>query len=199
MTKYLEFMEFLYQQAPKYRECLEDIFGQCDQRFVFGTIKKSKSEDKNPHTQFPNGFHCNGDCSIDIHISEKAWQNYYKDQATWQLAHESVHLLDPVKKKKATFLEEGLATWFQYEPKYHHPIVQAYIIKQEEKRKTKPEPPYDEAEKLVRRCMPQLKSVVKKIRSSGVRIQDITADKLAPCLPNVDRETIKRLCSRIWV
>ncbi len=194
MRDHSEFKEFLDQQACKYRRCLEDIFGQCDQRFVFGTIKKSIREDKSPHTQFPNEFHFNGGCSIDIHISEGAWQNCYKDQATWQLAHESVHLLDPVELKTATFLEEGLATWFSDEPKYHHPLVRAYI-----KGGIKHEPPYDEAKKLVCRCMPQLKSVVKKIRSSGVRIQDITADKLAPCLPNVDRETIERLCSRIWV
>ena len=191
MRTYSEFMEFLDQQARTYRGHLEDMFGQCDRRFVFGSIKRSINRDDAPHTNFPNGFHFNDGCVVDIHISEWPWQHCCKDQGSWQLAHESVHLLDPVEKGDSTFLEEGLATWFQDEPTYHHDVVQIYI----EQGITHPQD-YTVAKELVCRCMPQLKSVIKKIRSSGVRIQDITADKLAPCLPNVDRETIEHLCCR---
>lgn len=56
---------------------------------------------------------------------------------------------------------------------------------------------YDEAEELVRRCMPQLTSVIKKIRSLDVRIQKITAGDLEPYLPNVDKETIEHLCRKM--
>ena len=189
MRDHSEFMGFLDQQALRYRRLLEDMFGQYDQRFVFGSIKKSIREDDLPHTQYPNGFHFKGGCVVDIRISEEPWQHCYCNQATWQLAHESVHLLDPVKGGASTFLEEGLATWFQDEPKFHSNVVQRYI----ERGITHP-PAYAEAKELVCRCMPQLTSVVKKIRSLGVRIQKITAGELAPCLPNVDRETIEHLC-----
>ena len=36
-------------------------------------------------------------------------------------------LLDPGVGGSATFLEEGLATWFQDEPKFHTEEVRAYI------------------------------------------------------------------------
>ena len=58
-------------------------------------------------------------------------------------------------------------------------------------------PRYIVAKELVGHCMPKLVPVVKNIRSSGVRIRDITADVLFPRLPSVDRETIEHLCTRI--
>ena len=201
MCDHSEFIGFLDQQARRYRGLLENMFGQCDQRFVFGSIKKSIRKDDAPHTNFPNEFHLNGGCVVDIHISEwpwqhcycdqGTWQHCYCDQGTWQLAYESVHLLDPVVNGKATFLEEGLATWFQDEPTFHIDVVQKYI----ERGITHPQD-YTVAKELVCSCMPQITSVVKKIRSLGVRIQDITAYELAPCLPNVDREIIEHLCRR---
>ena len=200
MRDRLEFMGFLDQQALMYRGLLEDMFGQCDQRFVFGKIKKSIRKDDQPRTQYPNGFHFKGGCVVDIHISEEPWQCCHRDRGTWQLAHESVHLLDPVERGASTFLEEGLATWFQNEPKFHTNVMQVYIVMQEyieRSRSIKDSPDYyDEAEELVCRCMPQLISVVKKIRSLGVRIQDIKAGELAPYLPNVGRETIELLCRK---
>ena len=190
MHDHSEFVGFLNQQAHIYRELLENMFGQCDQRFVFGSIKKSK--DGTPRTHFPEEFHLNGGCVVDIHISEEPWQYCYYNQGTWQLAHESVHLLDPVEKGDSTFLEEGLATWFQDEPKYHIAVVQEYI----EQARATHEPDYKEAKGLVCCCMPQLTCVIKEIRSSGVRIQDITADELAPRLTNVDKKVIEHLCRR---
>ena len=191
MRDHSEFMGFLDQQARRYRRLLEDMFGQCDQRFVFGSIKKAIDEDDVPRTHFPDGFHLNGGCVVDIHISEWPWQHCCYDQGTWQLAHESVHLLDPGVDGTATFLEEGLATWFQDEPTFHIDVVQRYI-----ERGITHSQDYTVAKEFVCRCMPQLTSVVKKIRSLNVKIRDITGDELAPCLPNVDRETIELLCRR---
>ena len=122
-----EFVKLLEQQALRYRGILEDIFGPCDPRFVFGSIKKSTDKDDVPCTNFPNGFHLEGGCVVDIHISECPWQNCYHNQGTWQVAHESVHLLDPGEYGTATVLEEGLATWFQNETKYHSGVVREYI------------------------------------------------------------------------
>lgn len=187
MCKRSEFVEFLHEEACRYRMLLEDKFGECDPRFVFGEIKKTNRGF--PHTNFPNGFHDSGGCVVDICISEKPWSQCLYGLAGWQLAHESVHLLDPVVNRKSTFLEEGLATWFQDDQRFHSAVVKKYIEKEATYK-----PSYKEAKKLVRRCMPELTSVIKKIRSSGVRIQDITADELAPSLPNVAEDTIKDLC-----
>ena len=195
MRDRVEFILFLKQQAKTYRERLEGMFGQCDQRFVLGSIKESIRKDGRPHTEYPKKFHFEGDCQVDIHIGKEPWQNLVYNRATWQLAHESMHLLNPVKCGEATFLEEGLATWFQNEPKFHSNEVQEYI-KYNQSRKDSPDC-YDKAEELVRRCMPQLTSAVKEIRSSGVRIQKITAGDLAPYLPNVDEETIEHLCRKM--
>ena len=57
-----EFVKLLEQQALRYRGILEDIFGPCDPRFVFGSIKKSTDKDDVPCTNFPNGFHLEGGC-----------------------------------------------------------------------------------------------------------------------------------------
>ena len=195
MRNHSEFMEFLDQQARRYRRLLEDMFGQCDRRFVFGSIKKSK--DNRPRTYFPNESHSNGGCVVDIHITEWPWSQCLYGQAAWQLAHESVHLLDPVADGKATLLEEGLATWFQDEPEFHSDVVKEFIREERTPDKLGDlDLPYQEAKGLVCCCMPQLTSVIKEIRSSGVRIQDITADELAPRLPNVDRKIIEHLCRK---
>ena len=194
MRDRVEFMLFLKQQAKTYRGRLEGMFGQCDQRFVFGSIKESIRDDGKPHTHYPNEFDLKGDCQVDIHIGKEAWKDCNYDRATWQLAHESVHLLDPVKYGEASFLEEGLATWFQNEPKFHSKGVKEYI-KYNQSRKDSPD--YDKAEELVRRCIPQLTSAVKKIRSTDVRIQKITAGDLTPYLPNVDKETLEHLCRKM--
>ena len=127
MRDHSEFVGFLEQQARTYRRLLEDMFGQGDQRFVFGSIKQSIDKGDVPHTNFPNGFHFNGGCVVDIHISEWPWQHCCYGQGTWQLAHESVHLLDPGVDGTATFLEEGLATWFQDEPTFQIDVVKKYI------------------------------------------------------------------------
>ena len=107
MPDHPEFAKFLEHQVCRYRGILENLFDPCDRRFIFGSIKKSTDQDDVPHTNFPNGLHFNGECVVDIHISEWPWQQCCRDQGTWQVAHESVHLLDPGVGGTATFLEEG--------------------------------------------------------------------------------------------
>ena len=192
MKETLQYVEFLEGQAYRYRTILQDMLGPFDCRFVFGSIKKSIDEEDVPQTNFPGGFHLNGGCVVDIHISSWPWENRSPDQGAWQVAHESVHLLDPGVGGSATFLEEGLATWFQDEPKFHIEAVRAYI-----ERGVTHTRHYKVARELVGSCMPTLVPVVKDIRSLGVRIREITADMLSPRMPTVGRETIEHLCTRI--
>jgi len=188
----VQYLTFLEGQVNRYKTILQGILGPFDRRFVFGSIKKSIDKDDVPHTNFPDGFHLNGGCVVDIHISSWPWDNNSTDQGAWQVAHESVHLLDPGVGRSVTFLEEGLATWFQDEPRFHIEAVRAYI-----ERGVTHTQDYDVAKELVGRCMPQLLPVVKDIRSHGVRVREISADMLSTRLPTVDRETIEHLCTKI--
>lgn len=118
-----------------------------------------------------------------------AWEHLLPDQSVWQVAHESVHLLDP-GPMGTNFLEEGLATWFQDEFEFHNEQVQRYIAKNSEH-----SPSYAKAKELVQVCMPlHLCSAVREIRASGVRIRDIDVEVLGSHLPHVNDSTIERLC-----
>ena len=182
---YVQSLEF---EVRRYQEILEDLFGPCDSRFVFGTIRKS--EDNTPRTFFPNNYYTNGGCIVDIHISDFPWEHYSPDQGKWQVAHECVHLLNP-ESGTTKFLEEGLATWFQNEPRFHDDAVKQYI-----KRNTKTNGSYASAKNLVLHCMPQLAVAVKGIRKSGIIIRDISPDMLAARLPHIDRNTIDSICAK---
>ena len=181
------FVTHLKNQVEKYLAILEEMFGPPDPRFVFGTILKSS---RNPHTDFPFDYHLNGGCVVNIQVGEYPWEHCCYDQGTWQVAHECVHLLDPGIRGSATHLEEGLATWFQDETRFHDEIVKRYIA-----RKSPHPEPYITAKRLVVECMPALILAVKAIRETGTRIWDIERDALAAHLPQADTKTIETLCA----
>ena len=186
-----EYVRLLEQQTYAYMHQLETMFGRRDGRFLFRSITRSTDPPDVPYIDFPYGFHFNGDCVVNICVSEWPWEHCSPDQGPWQVAHECVHLLDPGPRGGSNFLEEGLATWFQDEPAYHGDAVQRYIAR------NPPHPHhYAEAKELVLLCMPQLQEAVRTIRSSGIRIGDITTDGLAEHLEGVDRATVERLCTR---
>lgn len=187
-----QFRRKLEKEVHRYIEILEGIFGKCDPNYIFGTIEASCHE--YPQTYFPEKLDSKGREIVNIQITQFPWSNRCLDQGIWQVAHESVHLLDPVKGG-TTVLEEGIATWFQYEPQFHRSLVKEYI------RSSAPSTSqvfrkYKIAKHLVHRCMPQIIPAIKELRSQGVRIEDIKSDMLASELPNVAEKTIERLCSR---
>ena len=183
------FLDGLHHVMHMHIETLESMFGKRDKRFIIGGIKEAPEYHNKPHTHFPHCFHVNGGCVIDIYISIRPYKNHWHNQAAWQVAHECVHLLDPTKKGGSNFLEEGLATWYQDEPRFHDAAVQAYI------RRNRPHPAkYAKAQALVRRNLHLLLPAVKAIRESGVRICDINSGILERYLPAADRATAKQLC-----
>lgn len=178
----------LKKHVERYLSILESIFGQRDSRFVFGTIRES---DMRPRTYFPKGFHFNGRCRVDILITKEPWAHRSPDQGPWQIAHECVHLLDPNKADTVNILEEGLASWFQDEPRHHDELIQRYIAENGDRLQA-----YLEARCLVRRSLPDLLHAVKTLRASGARIGEIDAGMLAPLLPNTETWIVERLCAR---
>lgn len=182
-----QFVQYLEQRVYLYLAMLEEMFGPRDPRFAFGTIGRSTGD---PQTHFPGGYHTNGGCVGGIEIGRRAWESPSCGLATWQVAHECVHLLDPDVRGTANVLEEGLATWFQDEKQFHDENVRCFIDGNTPHLEN-----YETAKRLVAQCQPYIVPAVKTIRSTGARIQDITADILAEHLPRADRETIKNLCA----
>ena len=179
-----EFPNFLRNKAIEYIAKLEKIFGGCDQKFQLGCVLRADKE-KHSHGDGPyiwfRGNSLDEGSIIDICISTGAWDEHNLDQATWQVAHECVHLLDPVKFGNATILEEGLAMWFQNNEKYHRACVKNYIARYKrmiEKKLNKntmtcSDRKYFEAENIVNHYMTHLESAVKRIRAKGVKISEI--------------------------
>lgn len=107
------------------------------------------------------------------------------------MAHECVHLLDPGPQGTANLLEEGLATWFQDEPRFHIEHVQKYI-----QRNTGHSEKYLRARDLARFYTPDLQRAVKGIRAGGTAISSITPELLAQHLPCMKPQDGEELCSR---
>ena len=181
----------LAHQVDKYLTVLEGLFGPRDSRFVFGTIRRSTHPKGDPQTYFVSGYHENGGCVVDIHISPDVHDKSTRARATWQIAHECVHLLDPCKDGETNILEEGLATWFQCERSFHPGFVQLFLGT----RIPLPER-YTEAMLLVQQCMPELATSIRNIRSKGVRIKDIEPQFLENLTHSgeIEHTAIKRLC-----
>ena len=190
---HMEFLNCLNQHVIHYMSVLQDLFGLRDPKFVIGSIQKSTHYKGDPQTNFPSGYHEDGGCIVDIHITPYAYQNCLYDLATWQVAHECVHLLDPIGLGGANILEEGLATWFQDTPRYHPENVQAFISTKD------PHPrEYAEAKELVASCMPELAFAVRTIRTNGIPLPKIQPNLLATYLPEqrVDRRVLTLLCRK---
>ena len=184
------FVHQLENQTRAYLATLEDMLGPRDKRFVFRTVGVTTNKDDVPQTYFPDGFHYGGNCAVDVHISSWPWKHLSPDQGVWQVAHESVHLLDPGKHGSANVLEEGLATWFQDESEFHCREVRQYIGDNMDHSES-----YKEAKRLVQKCDPLLLcSAVKAIRAPGVRIRDINEMMLESRLPGVSVSVIGALC-----
>lgn len=89
-----------------------------------------------------------------------------REVAEWQLAHESVHLLDPVRGG-TTVLEEGLAVRFQ----------NSFAPRGRPASWADDSPDYAEAEMLVGGCG-GLSEAVRALRAEGLRLGEIGAEHL---------------------
>lgn len=104
-----QFEAHLYAKRDEYLGVLEQLFGPRDSRFPLGVVGESR--DDNPRTHFPVRRYDPSGCTVDVHVGGSAWRDQDKQRATWQMAHECVHLLDPKPfKPYGNVLEEGLAT-----------------------------------------------------------------------------------------
>ena len=187
------FLNDLERLVRRHIAILEAMFGKCDGRFFFGSIEKAPKDDDTPRTFFPwDGpfpFSLVSDRSrVDIRVNRQVCERQEYGRAGWQIAHECVHLLDPSRSGNESNLEEGLAVWYQDEPQFHDDLVRAFIELGTRS------PPYARARDLIRSCLPGIVPAVRRIRSEGIRIGDITPSILSRHLPGVDSATLNLLC-----
>ena len=156
---------------------LEELFGPRDTSFTLLGIEIYRIPNSGPHLWF-RGRQDAPAKQIVIRLASNAVAN--PTLARWQLAHECVHLLDPTiiaKEGPTILLEEGLAEWFQ----------NTYV----------PEAAFREgecAQDLIEPIIGQLPEVIKRIRSSGVRLIDIKPSLLREYFPDMSEEMARTLC-----
>jgi len=154
---------------------LEDRYGPRDRSF---TILGFEFCGDVPQIWFP------GNCQhVVIQLTLSAMNDLVR--AVYQLAHEAVHLLDPVVFGCSSVFEEGVATLFSLE--YARSIEPTYAPSH---------PRYDAAAQLARRALELRPDVVRVLRGRGIRLSGITPGDLVAECPQLAREMAQALCSR---
>ena len=148
--------EYLEKWRDDFLKEIEDRFGNRNQTFKLGGIYYANW---GPRAYAHNNI-------VNIALGNNVIKNdYLQDNiAKWQLAHETIHLLDPINDKNmANILEEGLATWYQNEKiKWIGLTDNKYI----------------EAEKLFKRNLDALIPKILHLRKRGVSLKNITKQQL---------------------
>lgn len=166
---------------------IEQLFGPRDPLFSMVGIEIDATPGALPHLWYPDSGIAPDDTDRrSRHVAIRLTTNSLTDpaRARWQLAHECVHLLDPwverVDGRPVNWLEEGLATWFQNS---RVPEAESH------------EGRYALAEDLVLPLMDVLPEAIKLIRRERrLRISAITPDVLREYCPELNDETLLKLC-----
>ena len=173
--------------ASQFLTHAEHLFGPRDPSFTVVGIEVDTTPGKRPRIWYPDSGLAQDDPERrSRHVVVRLGPNALTDpaRAKWQLAHECLHLLDPWNKKvdgrPASWLEEGLAAWFQNsrvpEAEWH-------------------EGRYALAEDLVSPLMEELPNAVKLIRRKlALRISEITPKVLQDNCLGVSQEVAQKLC-----
>ncbi|MEH2289305.1 hypothetical protein [Nostoc sp.] len=160
---------YTWTLASRLGEIISDIEAQFGKRDRSWTILGIEFCDSGPKTWFP------GDCGhIVIQLGSSAKEDPV--QALFQLAHESVHLLDPVVSSFGTVLEEGLATYFslQYIEQFHSNYTTSDMN-------------YATAARLTAHLLDINPMAIKELRSRGIKIAQITASQLLAVCPKLPK------------
>ena len=173
--------------ASRFLVDIEHLFGPRDHSFTLVGIDIDRTPGQCPRLWYPDsGIAPDDPEARSRHVVIRLAPNALTDpaRARWQLAHECIHLLNPwnerVDGRSASWLEEGLAAWYQNsrvpEAEHHGGL-------------------YALAEDLVTPLMGELPDAVNRIRRErGLRISAITPDVLREYYPGFSEETLLKLC-----
>ena len=142
---------------------VEELFGTRNHNYTILGVEFSGTI---PHIWFPLDIRYPHQCKrIAIQLGEPAMMD--ANLARFQLAHETVHLLDPVEAANASVLEEGLATYYQL--MYFRRIVPNCSTVDAK---------YNAARELAAKLMAESPKAIKKLRAQGQTISTLTAQQL---------------------
>ena len=153
---------------------IEINYGERDKKFTILGIELT--DINTPRFWFPGN--CN---NIIIQITENCLADI--NRAVYQVAHEAVHLLNPLQLGNSNYLEEGLATSFSGRYCQRHGInITCNSLK------------YQAAADLVDKLLAYDQNIIKNLRGSElISLSSVTAEMISDMYPNIDKELIKKL------
>jgi hypothetical protein len=153
---------------------IEVLFGTRDERF---TILGIEFADGGPRLWHVGGYR------VVIQLGISAMGD--RARAEFQLAHECVHLLDPITAGEGTVLEEGLATCYSLQ----------YIWREMPNYETG-SAKYDAACSLAMTFLEDAPHAIKELRASGKRISELTSQDLLQATSSLTTEDASALAMR---
>lgn len=168
---------YTWTLASRLGEMILEVEAQFGNRDRSWTILGIEFCDSGPRIWFP------GDCGhIIIQLGFSAKEDSV--QALFQLAHESVDLLDPVVLGYANVLEEGLATHFslQYIKQFHSNYISS-------------DPKYAAAAELTAHLLNLNPMSIKQLRSKGVKIAEVTTNQILAVCPKLPKSIALELAT----
>ncbi|EOV9616226.1 hypothetical protein ACN5LY_000778 [Cronobacter dublinensis] len=155
----------------------EELFGARDTSFSINEAILYHS--KGPQVVVATAF--NNLCIVYLsNGSQKRW-----DCFMYEMAHESVHLLNP-QKISASYLEEGVAVWFSL-----------MMCRKHSYKCDKPTGKYRQAYELLLKISEDVPSVVRVIRAKFPNLTDLNADDLQATFPSLTPLDARRLVRRM--
>lgn len=130
----------------------------------------------------PHILHLNNRGGVGAVLSTNSKNYWYT--AVYELAHETIHLLDPVEGY-TNWLEEGVAVAFSLHAQDYFEMEKFYT----------PDLVYEEAFRLVMELPGAPFTIPKMIRSKVGALSSITTETLLMVAPNHPLEKLKKLCS----
>jgi hypothetical protein len=171
----------LTRQLGLFLEEAEALFGPRDRSFMLLGIEFTDGPNR---LVYPNTRHD----QIIIQLSNESRD--HRDQALFQLAHETVHVLSPVDVGTTTALEEGLATYFSLTaPNFADPTY----AQRGEATLTGKFQAYRDALNDVRALLSVDRKVIGRIRRANRLFASITAKRLRKAAPHCSTEVANRL------
>ncbi len=116
---------------------------------------------------------------------------FYWPTVVYELAHETIHLLNPVTHSEVTYLEEGVAVAFSIhaQKKYRESAQEPNPDKREDRK-------YAFAYSLVEKLPDSILGSGKKIRQKVGRLSDATAIDLRDLYPGLEHSIAEKLASK---
>ena len=166
----------------------EELFGARDESFSVTGIAFWEGS---PTIDFPQGYEAK-EIDIWLQIVLRDDMDFAMKRACYQLAHETVHLLSPVCRKKGTYLEEGVACYFSV----HY--MTNKLNQNESIWMNTGDPKYQSALNLIKCHLDNNKYGVKELREGGRGFGEIYPEELSEKFPDLNPEDLCCLRSEFY-